>query len=134
MGRERRFISDALQAVYLQFRDNDQWMTVRDFNPSSYEQLHFYDDRVRRYINLDLLNLEISYRNKEIQVTGKFDPDLLVHGDVSNRLRLALLSNNKWVYLHFDIVIGENGSPVMKFRVSADDPNAINVVTQQNGG
>ena len=71
-----------------------------------------------------------SGRNKEIQVTGKVDPDLLVRGDVSNRLRLASLSNNKWIYLHFDIVIGENGSPVMKFRVSADDPNAINVVTQ----
>ena len=128
MEQERKFISDALQGVYLQFRDKDKWMTVRDYNPSSYQQLHFYDDKVRQYINLDLLKFKISYRDKGMNVSLTNDPNLLVRGAVSNRLRLAILSNNKWIYLTFDIEESEDGSPVMKPRASSDDPSAIKVV------
>ena len=44
--------------------------------------------------------------------------------------RLAIQSTNKWIYMNVCIIEGEGGSPIMKLRASADDPNAINVVTQ----
>ena len=132
MERERRFISDALQAVYLQFKDKDKWMTIRDFNPSIYERLHFYDDRVREYIDLDRLNLEVSYSEKGMQISGTNDPNLLLRERVSNRLRLAILSKNKWIYMYFQIIEDEDGRRVMKFKPAADDPSAINVAYKDN--
>ena len=134
MERERKFISDALQAVYLQFRDNDTWMTIRDFNPSSYERLHFYDERVREYINLDLLNLEISYQTKGMQIKLTHDPNLLIRERVSNRLRLAILSENKWIYMYFEMIEDEDGRRVMTPKAAADDPSAIKVVYKDNQG
>ena len=128
MKQEPRFISKVLQGVYLQFRDKDKWITVRDFNVSSYERLHFYDDTVRKYIDLDKLNLNISYQGKQMKINFTHHHDLLLREQVSNRLRLAMLSNNKWIYMYFQIIVDENGRRVMKPTAAADDPNAINVV------
>ena len=91
----------APQVVYLQFRDKDKWMTVQDFNPSINDRLHLYDDRVREYINLELLNLKVSYSDTHMQARFKNDPDLLIRGEVSNRLRLAIRTNNQWIYVNF---------------------------------
>ena len=128
MQQEPRFISKALQGVYLQFRDNDKWITVRDLNISSYERLNFYDDRVREYINLDKFNLNISYQGKEMKINFTHHHDLLLREEVSNRLRLAMLSNNKWIYIYFQMIVDEDGRRVMKPTAAADDPSAINVV------
>lgn len=87
MSLVRSLIPDELILMY---HNEDRWLSVRSYNLSTFESIDLNTKMVRKYINLELLDVNVSEFPISGSVNIKLNKGALVQGDVKNVFAFGL--------------------------------------------